>query len=305
MRKTLIFVGVGLVLIAALSFFLFGKVLKKPGKAALQIASIPDARVLLNNEEKGTTPFYSKDLEAGEYLVKLIPLDPSGFVSWEEKINLDPNILTSINRQLGSDEDKSSGQIITLEKSSDSKKTFLSLVSLPGEALVKINDESKGFAPITEELSPAEYKITVSAPGYQEKIITASTVAGYKLNISVKLSREDMDGVAEATSSAGETEESEESEETEEEETKATPTPKATAKPEANAPDKPYVKILTTPTGWLRVRLGPSTTATEAAKLNTGETVPYLDEEENGWYKIEYEEGEEGWVSGVYAEVVE
>ena len=32
---------------------------------------------------------------------------------------------------------------------------------------------------------------------------------------------------------------------------------------------------------------------------------PYLEEEENDWYKIEYEEGEEGWVSGVYAELVE
>ena len=48
----------------------------------------------------------------------------------------------------------------------------------------------------------------------------------------------------------------------------------------------------------------PSASATEAAKVNPGEMFPYLNEEKSGWYKIEYEEGKEGWVSGVYVELV-
>jgi uncharacterized protein YgiM (DUF1202 family) len=48
----------------------------------------------------------------------------------------------------------------------------------------------------------------------------------------------------------------------------------------------------------------PSTVATEAAKVNPGEMYPLLDEE-SGWYKIEYQKDEEGWISGQYAEKYE
>jgi len=44
--------------------------------------------------------------------------------------------------------------------------------------------------------------------------------------------------------------------------------------------------------------------ATEAAKVNPGETYPFLDEKE-GWFKIEYDKDKEGWISGKYAEKVE
>jgi N-acetylmuramoyl-L-alanine amidase len=60
------------------------------------------------------------------------------------------------------------------------------------------------------------------------------------------------------------------------------------------------VVIKNTPTGWLRVRMEPSLSATEAAKVKPGEKYTLLDEK-NGWYKISYKEGEEGWISGRYA----
>jgi len=41
------------------------------------------------------------------------------------------------------------------------------------------------------------------------------------------------------------------------------------------------------------------------AKVNPGETYPYSNEEKNGWYKIEYETGKEGWISKVYADLTE
>jgi len=60
------------------------------------------------------------------------------------------------------------------------------------------------------------------------------------------------------------------------------------------------VVIEDTPTGWLRVREGPGTTYDEITKVYPGETYPLL-EESAGWYKIELEDGREGWVSGDYA----
>ena len=98
-----------------------------------------------------------------------------------------------------------------------------------------------------------------------------------------------MEGIEEATPSGAT-----------EEEAETTPTPKAQATP----PAKPYVKVKDTPTGFLRVRMGPSTSATETAQIKPGEMYPYLDEEKDGWLKIEYKKDEEGWVSGVYVDLV-
>ncbi|HUW21238.1 MAG TPA: PEGA domain-containing protein [Candidatus Bathyarchaeia archaeon] len=298
MKKGLILAGVTLIIIGVVGYLVFAKVFVKPGKAALQIASTPDTKVFLNDEESGITPYFNDKLEASEYTVKLVPQNGEDLINWEGKVSLVPNIVTSITYQLGTSEDLSSGEILSLEKITDSKASALAVVSQPDEALVKINGESKGFAPVlVDGLPSGEYQITISAPGFVEKTISAQTVSGYKLTLSIKLAREELGDVAEATESAEEeTEEEKETENTEEEETEVSPTPISL--------EKPYVKIRSTPTGWLRVRMGPNTSATEAAKVNPGEAFPYLDEEENGWYKIEYEKGEEGWVSGVYAELV-
>jgi hypothetical protein len=299
MKKGLIFAGIGLIVLGGLGFLFFGKVLQKPNYAALQVATTPDCKVFLDGQEAGSTPFFDDKLEVREYQIKLVPQDEaSGLVSWEEKVSLVANIVTSINYQLGPEEDLLSGEILALEKVADPKTSALAVISNPGEALVRVNGESRGFTPTAvENLTPGRYEIIVSAPGFMEKTITAQTIAGYRLTVSVKLAREELEGVAEATTSAEEEEEEAEEEEEEEAEEEE--------EPSSSDLKKPYVKILSTPTGWLRVRLEPTTTATEAAKVNPDETFPYLDEEENGWYKIEYEEGEEGWISGVYAELVE
>jgi hypothetical protein len=296
MKKTLMIVGGVLVVGSLIAFLVFGKILNRPGKAALQISTTPDSEVLLNGERMGVTPFFNDELDAGDYTLRLVPQD-ANLYAWEGQVSLVSNIVTSVSYQLGQNQDSSSGQILSLEKGDDPNKASLSIVSDPNGALVKLNGESKGFAPVLiDDLGAGEYEVTVFTPGYLEQTITPQTVMGYKLTVSVKLAREEMEGVAEATPEGeeGETEEAEEetSKETGEETTTTTL-------------EKPYVKILETPTGWLRVRLGPSTSATEAAKVKPNETYPYLGEEENGWYKIEYEKDEEGWISGVYADLVD
>ena len=71
-------------------------------------------------------------------------------------------------------------------------------------------------------------------------------------------------------------------------------------------PKQEEVEILSTPTGFLRVRSEPSTAGEEVAQVEPGDRFPYLDKDEDtGWFKIEYEDGEEGWVSNQYAKKVE
>ncbi len=297
-------IAIVVILALAVGLFIFrGKLLNRGGPAALQVSSTPSATVFLDGESMGITPFFNDQLEPGEHTVKLVPeATTDQLVSWEGKVNLAPNILTVINRTFGPTEAESSGEILALEKIAKRDNSSLEVISIPDQAVIKVDGEPKGFAPVLiEDLSAGDYQVTVSAPGYEEKIVSAHTVAGYKLTVTVQLAQE-KEEEEEATPSAQMEEEEEEEEEEAEEE--ATPTPKTEATTTPSA-EEPYVRINETPTGWLRVREGPSTESEELTKVNPGETYPYLGETQSGWHKIEYEEGEEGWVSGVYSELVE
>lgn len=301
MKRTWLIVGAIVLGLGLIGLVVKAKFFSKEGPGALQISSTPKGTVFLNGTQVGITPYFDDEIEAGEYTVKLVPeATQDDLVSWEGKVQVTSNILTVINRELASDESSSSGEILSLEKIGKKDLSSLSVVSVPDQAVVKINGEPKGFAPVlVEDLTPGDYQVVISAPGYQERTVSAHTVAGYKLTVNVKLAQS-VEGIEEEEAVKGEGEE-----EGEEGEEVATPTPKPSPGPDVTPPDKPYIKVKDTPTGWLRVRMEPSISSTEAARINPGEMYPYLDEEESGWYKIEYKEGEEGWVSGTYVELVE
>lgn len=261
------------------SFLLSGCSLKK-APAALQINTIPAANVFVDGKPMGKTPYYGADFKAGEVEVKLIPESTTtALVSWEGKVKLIGGVLTLIDREFTASEDASSGQILTLEKIKDKKSASLSVITEPDGSLIKVNGEAKGFAPLAlEKLNEGDHEIIISKEGYTEKKIRAKAALGYRLIVNAKLAL-----------SGGET-------------VSLTPTPSAKATPRATDTqmEKPYIQVKDTPTGWLRVRMEPSVSATEAAKINPGEKYPLLDEK-SGWYKIRYSGTKEGWVSGQYA----
>ncbi|MGB9706967.1 MAG: PEGA domain-containing protein [Microgenomates group bacterium] len=296
-------VGIAAVLgVVLIGLIVKSKFLGQSGPAAISVSTTPRSTVFIDGVQVGTTPFLDDKIQAGEHTVKLVPEQTTNnLVTWEGKVNLTSNILTVINRTLGPTESASSGEIIWLEKISSKDKSSLAVVSIPPQAVVKIDGEPKGFAPVAlEDLNPGSYQIVVASPGYEERTVSAKTVAGYKLIVNVQLAKK-IEGIEEATPSAEEAEVTPSP--------KASPTPKTTPKATVTPPEKPYVKIKETPTGWLRVRMEPSTSATEAAKVKPGEMFPYLGEEKTvggtKWYKIEYEKDKGGWVSGVYVELVE
>jgi len=298
-----------IIIVAVLALVLVGLIFKskffnRQGPGALQISTTPRAVVYLDGSQVGVTPFFDDKIKSGEHTVKLVPESTTdNLVAWEGKVNLLSGILTVINRNFGSSESNSSGEILTLERTGRKDKSSLAVISVPDQAVVKIAGEPRGFTPLTvDDLTPGDYSVIISAPGYEEKSVSASTIGGYKLIINVQLAQQ-MEGIEGATESA----DAEDEQTSEEEDGEVTPTPTAKATPttKADLPDKPYVTVKDTPTGWLRVRSEPSTSGEEVAKINTGESFPYLDEKDNGWYKIEYEDGEEGWASGVYLDLVE
>jgi len=299
-RSWLIIIAAILGLVLLVSLLVRSRFFGKPGLALVSISATPKAAVFIDGIQVGYTPYSNDKIQAGEHVVKLVPeTTGDNLVPWEGKVNLIPKVLTVIKRTLGSSESASSGEIIWLEKIASKDKSSLAVVSFPDQAVVKIDGEPKGFTPVViENIEPGSYQIAVALPGYEEKTISAKTFVGYKLIVNVQLAKK-IEGIEEATSSG------ERAELTSTPTPKGSPSPKVTPKSEVTPPAKPYVKIKETPTGWLRVRMEPSTLATEAAKVNPGEMFPYLGEEKNGWYKIEYEEGKDGWVSGVYVELID
>jgi hypothetical protein len=271
-------------------------------KAALQVTSNPKTTVFLDEKHLGQTPFFDEKIKPGEYTLKLVP-DQTDIVlsSWQTRVKLNSGILTVVNRNIGITEDESSGYTLTLEKITDKEKASIAVVSTPDSCVVNLDGEPKGFAPISlEDISEGDHLLTISTPGYREETIKAKTVKGYKLTVNVQLAK------------APEGEKSEEATESAKEETTKKPASTKTFKEEIEesspsaAMERPYVKIKETSTGWLNVRSEPSTAGKEETiviKIHPGEVYKFIESNDTGWYKIEYKEGEQGWISGQYAEL--
>ncbi|PIP57812.1 hypothetical protein COX03_01085, partial [Candidatus Woesebacteria bacterium CG22_combo_CG10-13_8_21_14_all_39_10] len=120
-------------------------------------------------------------------------------------------------------------------------------------------------------ISASAHQIAVSLNGYLERTVNVKAIPGYKLTLIVKLIK-DVNKV------------------------EPTPTPAATPKPEVK------IEILSTPNGFLRVRSAATTDSDEVARVNPKDTFVLIEESgDSKWYKIEYQTGQFGWISGQYA----
>lgn len=271
MRGLLIVLGVFLIIAAPLFFYFRPFFFQK--NAGLEVNCQPEAVVFLEGKHLGQTPFKQENLQPGEYLLKIVPTQ-DGFIAWEKKISLGVGISTVVDCQLAASAEKSSCTVLNLESLNNKRLMVLAVISQPDGVFVKVDDVTRGYTPISlEDIQEGDHSVSLTLTGYQQKEIKAKTILGRKLIINAQL----------AKTVAGE--------ETFSQEATASAATKETQK---------KVVINETPTGWLRVRREPSLSAIEAARVQPGAEFILL-EEENGWYKIEFEEGQEGWIAGQYA----
>lgn len=267
------------------------KVLMGRSKAdgELRVETTPTVSVFLDNTHLGRTPL-RQEVAAGEYTLKLVSESPTDQIApWQGNITIGPNLLTYVNSALSASELSSAVDILWLEKISGNR-TELSVITNPDGATVLLNNETKGVTPVAiPDIAPGDYNLTVSSPGFLTRTMKIKVSPGHKLIASFKLALA-PGGSAAASPSATPG-------------LSPTPTKAATSSATFADPPKPFVVIQDTPTGFLRVRTEPSTSATEAARVNPGEKYTYFDEE-NGWYQIKYDGTNEGWISGQYADAV-
>ena len=273
--RIVLIVILSLSLISAVVFFGVGFFRNKV--AGVYVDTNPASSVWINNEEVGRTP-YKNTHSPDEIVIKLIPDSfQIPLAPYETKINLVEGVETVVRHDFGNTEETSSGEIISFDKT-QKQETSLVVVSIPDSAQLVIDESERAFTPHkTTAITAGEHRLTLSAQGYLERKISVRTHQGYKLTAVVRLAK-----------SQDEPEVQDEiQEEVVVEETKK------------------EVEILSTPTGFLRVRNEPSTLGTEVARVEPENKYPLVEvDEKTGWYKIEYEKGKEGWISNQYAKEV-
>lgn len=305
--KALPFSKIGLVVL--FSIFLAGCTIPFIGKkkqAALRVMATPKATVFLDGEHVGTTPYFDDNLKPGDYTLKLVPEDAEA-MTWENLIKLSPGIMTVVSRELASSPDSSSGYVLSLEPVADKKTIALAVVTTPDGAVVSFDGEPKGFSPISlDGLSEGEHQLVISTPGYAEKSMNPKLIVGYKLTATVQLAKMPEEDEETEEDQEDEDEEVDEVDEAETEETTEDETATSSAVTTEDEMDRPYVKIKDTPTGWLNVRSEASTSEGEdtvITKVDPGEVFAFVEANDTGWYKIELDDGEEGWITSRYAEL--
>ena len=157
--------------------FLGWRVLGREGSepdAALSInlAGAPE-EVWIENEPRGTTPFYSDTLEPGEVQVRI--------ASWSARLTLTPGALTAVNLDIGR---FTREEIFWLEESSE---TRISVVSDPEGAEVRLDGRGQGITPLYLPVTPGSYTLEVSQEGYEGASLKVQAQPGYKLNAWFKL----------------------------------------------------------------------------------------------------------------------
>ncbi len=251
---------------------------KSPGEGALQVTSSPPGKVYLNGKLIGDTPLCKCDQEnmikEGEYIVKIVP-NEGNFEQFEQKIRINPSVLTVVDRTFGQGS-FSQGSIITLSNIPNKKEVQLSVLSFPDKAQVYLDDNLVGVSPfLLKKITESDHEIKLTRDGYKDKIIRIKAVAGYRLEAIVFMGvNPDLSGSSSATPIS---------------------TPSPTASPSASK-----IIILDTPTGFLRVRETDSVSSAQVTTVNPGEKYDLVSEKE-GWFEIKLTDGKIGWISSQYS----
>jgi len=242
-------------------------------KSAIEINSYPVAKVFLDGKEVGMTPYKNRSLLPKEVEVKLVTND----LEWTKKIKLQNNISTVVDWEFGKNNETSGGYVLYLEKTGDKNKAGIMINTTPSKSTVIIDNEVKGLSPIRiSNIGEGDKHLALSFPNHKTIDIFMKSVLEYQLVVDAILPQEEI--VVDAVEKRSEG-----------------------ISNEFNNVSAIKVKIKETETGWLRVREASSSAAKEVGRVIPGEFYTLI-EESNDWYKIDFGDGKNGWISASYGE---
>jgi len=261
MKKKLLPIIPGVIIIGLVFYFFRYPILATKG--VLEIKTNPKTVIFINDEQVGTAPF-KREFYPQELKVKIFPVQENSSTTpiWQGTIKINPSVLTLVRQDFTKDKDQISGEVLTLNKIPDKSMAALKATSYPNKATVILDGKIKGYTPLLlKKIEAGQHTLELSLPHYQTAVLGLNMNVGYRLDCEIKLAKKkEVEGKEESSS----------------------------------------VQILSTPTGWLRVRQGAGISFPEIAKIKPGEEYLLL-EEKDDWFKIELSDKQEGWISGKYA----
>lgn len=272
--KIAVFIFITIIAIVGITFFLIG--LLKPKFAGILIDSDPISTVYIDGQKVGHTP-YKATRKPGEIVIRIIPdIYQTAPAPYDTKIDLNAGVEAVVRRQFGPTDDTSAGEVISFEKTS-ANETSLAVVTIPDSVQLTVDNLQKYSTPQKlSGVSPGKHSFILSLDGYQDKKLDVNLYQGYKLTAIVKLAKKKI-------------------------ETASMPSPT----PQPNSEPVELVEISQTQTGFLRVRSEPSTLGNEVGRVVPGRKYKLVEvDQDTGWYKIEYDEDSDGWISNQFARKV-
>lgn len=294
-----------IVLCTVSALFLSSCSLLKHPTGGLKVTSSVPADVYIDSKNAGTTPLSKSPLDVKKYSVKVVPQSAS-MAPYETQVKIFSGFETTIDWTFGATKDDSSGFVFELEGAHKRDAVELEIITSPDNVPVTINNENKGFSPLVlDSLPEGDYQLGLQAPGFLPVTRGIRLLKGKRLLITAKLARKPLEVASPSASLVPLPTPI------------PTPVPKVTPKPTPKLTTttasgsatttlkKPYVQVLDTPTGFLRVRDSASASGVVLGQLNVGDTAPYAGQTQNSWYKIIFNTASSAWVSGQYAKLVQ
>ena len=318
----------GIVIISSALLFSGCNPLERKNKAGLQVITNDEiVSIFIDDQFLGKSPFLTKDIKPGEYIVKLEPENPN-LTAYETSLNLRKGMLSVITWKPGPSLAASGGVIYELEKLSDKNNTEVTVLSIPDGGIISIDGKGKQFAPYSEVgIEEGSHDFEISLPSYETQNHTINIVKGHRLNILVKLAKDNLINDQETLAQTEKPVPLESSQSSQIQRkttidatisgevqgvTIASPFPQATAQPLRSQPQSVSLgggKVLIKKTNYfengvevLKARDASNSAGTIIGTVESGKEYPYLGQQTQNWIKLSID-NKQGWVSTLYAEL--
>lgn len=306
MRRTL-----GLLLLIISSFFLSAcNPFESKVKAGLQVITNDiSVSLFLDDQYLDKSPYINKNIKPGTYSLRIQP-DDTDLATYETSVTLNKGLLTVVTWKPGKTPESSGGIIYEMEKLNDKSESEVFFSTIPDSTIISFDGQDKRFSPLElTQVEPGHHEFEITLPSYETQKHTINVVAGHRLNISIKLSKEEGGGnyieqTAEENSTQAEIKSAEENDQ-------LIDNKNGDLKSESEEGPLVGSKVKILPTNFfqegqelLRVRDASSSAGKELGFVDVGQEYKYLQQTANNWYKIEFAPNQNGWISGRYSQLI-
>lgn len=242
----------------------------RPQAAGIYVDSRPGSQVYIDNKMVGTTPYRSQKIRSGEISLRLVPQSSDfDFGFYDTKLFLLQNTESVLKIDFGKDDEKTNLELITFEQKEG--ESGMRIVTLPQGAKITL-DKTEGFVSphIFSEIKAGEHSVEIVHDGYESKKINVKTYDDFQLVLYAELSKSSV------------------------------------VVPPSLETKEPWVEILPTPLGFLRVREEATINSSEVGRVEPGNKYKLIvNDEVEDWLMIEYEEDKKGWITTQYAKILD